>query len=155
MKEEPIFCRLSIPLDNEFFEDFYENQWKSKAPGHNKYIHSPISIQSQRPAFSTVNGDQVLPKSQIMPPNPLWTWTDDWHLDCSFNNENGWIYLEDWKSSIQKTENSTKFRFRRWIRTRIYSKVSPDLFKHKDVISFRIMLSVNLKIWILFQIISI
>ena len=124
LEEEPIICRLFKPLDEEIIVDFYENQWKNKTPGHTKYTHSPISIHNHRPTYSTVNGDPVLPKSQIMPPSPLWIWLDDWHIDCSLNAENGWIYLDDWKSSIQKTENSTKFRFRRWIRTSILKKVS-------------------------------
>lgn len=123
LEEEPVFCRMCAPLDGKIIVDFYENQWKCKTPGQKKYTHNPISIQNHRPPYSTVNGDHVLPKSQIMPPNPLWAWVDEWHLDCSLNSENGWIYVDDWKSSIQKDENSTKFRFRRWIRTLALTKV--------------------------------
>lgn len=124
LKEEPVFNLLSTKaLKDSAIEDFYENQWKTKT-GHGKYTHNPVSIHNHRPAYSTVQGDHVLPKCQIMPPNPLWIWLDDWHLDSNFAGGNGWIYLDDWKSTTKKPENSTKFRFRRWIRTRVLKKVS-------------------------------
>lgn len=119
LPEDPAIYRLLRPVNDDVIDEFYENQWK----GHSKYNHNPISVHSHRPAFSTVNGGHVLPKSHIMPPTPLWVWIDDWHLDNSMGTQDGWIYVDDWKSSQIKAENLTKFRFRRWIRTRTLKKV--------------------------------
>ena len=124
LEQEPVFCRMLKPLDEKIVVDFYENQWKSKTPGHRNYTQNPISIHNHRPKYSTLSGEHVLPKSQIMPPNPLWDWIDEWHLDCSLNSESGWVYVDDWKLPIQKAEGSTKFRFRRWIRTCMLKKVT-------------------------------
>lgn len=111
--------------EKEFvIEDFYENQWKSNILGHAKYSHNPMSVHTDRPSYSAVNGRPVLLKSQIMPPTPLWKWIDDWHIDNHSEWKNGWIYIDDWKSYTFKPENSTKFRFRRWIRTLALKKVS-------------------------------
>ena len=129
LQEAPVFCQLLHSEKELIIDDFYENQWKSNSLGHSKYSHSPISVHTDRPPYSTINGHFVLPKSQIMPPTPLWLWIDDWHIDNFSEFENGWIYIDDWKSSIYKPENSTKFRFRRWIRTRALKKVSLNLIK--------------------------
>lgn len=83
-----------------------------------------MSVHTDRPSYSAVDGRPILPKSQIMTPTPLWLWADEWHLDNHTDGEDGWIYVDDWKSSTFKPENSTKFRFRRWIRTRVLKKVS-------------------------------
>ena len=104
--------------NEEIIDDYYENQWKKNS----NFTH--ISIRScYRPPYSTVSGDHVLPKSQIMPPTPLWIWIDDWHLDNFLGTQDGWIYANDWKSSKTKEQSLAKFRFRRWIRTRTLKKV--------------------------------
>ena len=124
LQEAPIFCLLQQSENECVVQDFYENQWKNNTLGHSKYSHNPISAHTDRPPYSTLNGRPVLPKSQIMPPTPLWFWIDDWHLYSIPECTNGWIYVDDWKSSTFKQENSTKFRFRKWIRTMALKKVT-------------------------------
>lgn len=124
--EIPVFCKFHQPESGVVVDDFYENQWKSNTLGNSKYSHNPISVHTDRPPYSTINGRPILSKTHLMPPTPLWVWIDDWHLDTFPNNEDGWIYMEDWKAATLKPENSTKFRLRRWIRTRILKKVSQD-----------------------------
>lgn len=126
--ELPVFCLFSKSLDNQALDDFYENQWKCKSFDHSKYTHNPLFMNSYRPSYSTINGGHVLHPSQIMPPNPAWEWLDEWHIDCISESYEGWIYIDDWKSSSLKPEHSTKFRLRRWIRTRAIKKVI-DVYK--------------------------
>lgn len=129
LQESPAFCQFQQSEDGYAIQDFYENQWKSNSLGHSKYSHNPISVHTDRPPFSTLNGRTVLPKSQIMPPTPLWRYIDDWHLDSVSENSNGWIYVDDWKSSSLSPENSTKFRFRRWIRTMALKQVRNQIYQ--------------------------
>ena len=125
LNELPAFIRLqNSDCENVIIEDFYENQWKRNILGYHKYSNEQIFTHGKRLCYSTVNGDYVLPKLHIMPPNPLWTWIDEWSLDDSLSeNEGGWIYLDDWKSPLEHKPYSTKYRFRRWIRKRSLKKV--------------------------------
>lgn len=120
LPEDPVVYLFSQPENSDIIDDFYENQWKS----HSKYTYNPLSVHNHRLPYSTVNGGQVLPRSQIMPPTSMWVWTDDWHLDNSIEAQDGWIYIENWNASQMMEENSTKFRFRRWIRTRTLKQVN-------------------------------
>lgn len=124
LNELPAFIRLQrLACENVIIEDFYENQWKRNILGHHNYSNEQIFTHGQRPCYSTVNGDYALPKLHIMPPNPLWTWIDEWSLDSLSENEGGWIYFDDWKSPLGYKPYSTKYRFRRWIRKRSLKKV--------------------------------
>lgn len=126
LEDPPAFCSFSKSQDDQTLDEFYENQWKSKSLDRSKYTHNPISMNNHRPPYSTINGGQVLHRSQIMPPNPTWEWLDEWHIDCISESQDGWIYIDDWKSSGLRPEHSTKFRLRRWIRTRAIKNVNID-----------------------------
>ena len=121
--EIPLIFRFQTTEDGCVIDDIYENQWKSKGKDISKYTHNPLTIHNHRPHYSAACGKHVLPRSHIMPPNPNWKWNDDWHVDTTFKTEGGWVYADEWFSSIQRPEFATKFRFRRWIRTRSIKNV--------------------------------
>lgn len=123
LDEVPLVFRFRTSEDDSMIDEIFENQWKCKSKDVSKYTHNPLSIHNHRPPYSTACGKHALPKSHIMPPNPNWKWVDDWHIDDTFKNDGGWIYADEWFSAALRPEFSTKFRFRRWIRTRSFKSV--------------------------------
>lgn len=122
--ELPVLLKHLQPANHgDAVDDFYENQWRQSIIGKPRYSYKHFSVKGARPPFSTMSGRLVLPRDQIMTPCPHWVWTDDWHIDTSLGEPEGWIYVDHWHASQCAAPETTKFRVRRWIRTRHLNKV--------------------------------
>lgn len=70
---------------------------------------------------STLETNKLLPSGTSLYRNIQpkgWEWADEWHIDNTNGDEEGWQYAFNWEFKFSKTSGATSnVRKRRWVRS--------------------------------------
>ncbi|CAF0910386.1 unnamed protein product, partial [Brachionus calyciflorus] len=107
---------LDTPFEHQ--EITYENQRRYNFLNKNSFSNK--LLPTDRPHFSSREGDQNLPKESFKLPSSNWTWKTDWNYEL--NASDGWEYAVDFPSNYHPDISVTSFvRRRKWMRNRIFT----------------------------------